>query len=93
MLVDRESAIQAGSDMLDIFPIDEDHSDMVKFAQDGADYRVIVGKLRDLIESTIDTVLTSTEENSTSDDVTSYSNAWKLRNALLDLFEFEQTEV
>jgi hypothetical protein len=34
--------------MQDIFPIDSDHSNMVKFAQNSVDYRVIAGKLCDL---------------------------------------------
>ena len=50
LLVDRNSAIQADSDPGNCFPINEDHSDMVKFADDSSEYRVVIGFLNTLIQ-------------------------------------------
>src|SRR2546423_13073826 len=50
LLVDRNSAIQADSDPGNCFPINEDHSDMVKFADDSSEYRVVIGFLNILIQ-------------------------------------------
>jgi hypothetical protein len=50
VLVDRESAIQAGSRVpLDIFPIDRDHSSMVKFSQDDQNYSMVLAYFRQII--------------------------------------------
>ena len=46
MLVTRSSAIQRGTRPLDIIPIDEDHSDIVKFSEQDPDYYAIHSLLR-----------------------------------------------
>ena len=51
ILVKPESAIQRGSQTGDILPVDKDHSDMVKFAQDDTNYRGVLIYLHDLCES------------------------------------------
>ncbi|KAH8745420.1 hypothetical protein F5882DRAFT_262810, partial [Hyaloscypha sp. PMI_1271] len=48
ILVDRESAIQDGSRPSDAFPINQDHSGMVKFAEDDPSYRIVVGYMLDI---------------------------------------------
>ncbi|KAI9736325.1 MAG: hypothetical protein M1834_001211 [Cirrosporium novae-zelandiae] len=45
VLVNRESAIQQQSNQQDHFPINENHSDMVKFAEDDANYKAIMSYL------------------------------------------------
>ncbi|KAM0797668.1 hypothetical protein BDR22DRAFT_862434 [Usnea florida] len=51
ILVKPESAIQRGSLTSDILPVDQDHSDIVKFAQDDTNYRGVLIYLHDLCES------------------------------------------
>ena len=51
ILVKPESAIQRGSLTSDILPVDQDHSDIVKFAQDDTNYRGVLIYLHDLCEN------------------------------------------
>jgi hypothetical protein len=51
ILVDRDSAIQTGSqEPQDVFPINEDHSNMVKFSDGDGTYLTILNYLEDLLE-------------------------------------------
>lgn len=52
ILVSRESAVQAGSDNLDVFPINRDHSNIVKFSPDDSNYGVVLACLRRIMAST-----------------------------------------
>jgi hypothetical protein len=45
--VDQKSATQKGSAMSDVLPINEDHSNLVKFSEASADYAIIAQKLRE----------------------------------------------
>jgi hypothetical protein len=45
VLVSTESAIHRASKPVDIFPINQDHSNMVKFNEDDADYQVIAANI------------------------------------------------
>jgi hypothetical protein len=49
LLVDQESAVQSDSDPQDCFPINEDHSDMVKFSDDSPEYRIVVRYLNTIL--------------------------------------------
>ena len=46
----RTSAVQRGTEPLDIIPIDEDHSNIVKFTEHDAAYEIIHARLRELLE-------------------------------------------
>lgn len=48
ILVDRESANQQESTVSDVIPINHNHSNLVKFAEDSVDYAVIARKLREV---------------------------------------------
>ena len=48
VLVTRLSAIQRGTEPLDIFPINEDHSDIVKFSEQDASYEVVHFRIREM---------------------------------------------
>jgi hypothetical protein len=48
--VSRTSAVQRGTEPLDIIPIDEDHSNIVKFTEHDAAYEIIHARLRGLLE-------------------------------------------
>ena len=53
VLVQRESAIQRGSrDPQDVFHIDKDHSNMVKFEQDDINYFVVRNFIQDVLHMT-----------------------------------------
>lgn len=90
ILVDQESAIQVGSDAADVFPIDEDHSNMVKFAQHSADYGVIAGRLRNLSESTIGVFVAETTENLISENTRRRSSKWKNQTTSPEFFGSDQ---
>jgi hypothetical protein len=49
LLVDQQSAVQPDSSPSDCFPIDEDHSDMVKFSDDSPEYRVVIGFMKSIL--------------------------------------------
>jgi hypothetical protein len=49
--VEKASAIHRGSRAFDIFPINADHSNMVKFGEDSPDYRAIAASLQEIQES------------------------------------------
>jgi hypothetical protein len=51
LLVDQESAVQIDSDPQDCFPINEDHSDMVKFSDDSPEYRIVVRYLNTILHN------------------------------------------
>ena len=44
----RLSAIQRGTEPLDIFPINEDHSDIVKFSEQDAAYEIVHFRIREM---------------------------------------------
>jgi hypothetical protein len=46
--VTRLSAIQRGTKPLDILPIDEDHSDIVKFSEQDAAYEIVHFRIREM---------------------------------------------
>jgi hypothetical protein len=48
ILVTRLSATQRGTKPLDIFPIDEDHSDIVKFSEQDAAYEIVHFRIREM---------------------------------------------
>ena len=63
ILVDRNSAIQAGSqEPQDVFPINEDHSNMVKLSDGDGTYLTILSYLEDLLESSAVQNLSSTAD-------------------------------
>jgi len=45
--VDQKSATQKVSAMSDVLPINEDHSNLIKFSEASADYAIIAQKLRE----------------------------------------------
>ena len=49
LLVDQQSAVQTDSSPPDCFPIDEDHSDMVKFSDNSPEYRVVIGFMKSIL--------------------------------------------
>jgi hypothetical protein len=49
ILVDRVSAVQRGSKKSDILPINQSHSDMVKFKEGSAEYNIVVRYIYELI--------------------------------------------
>jgi hypothetical protein len=49
VLVDQQSAVQTDSSPSDCFPIDEDHSDMVKFSDGSPEYRVVIGFMKSIL--------------------------------------------
>jgi hypothetical protein len=51
LLVDKQSAVQADSNPQDCFPINEDHSDMVKFSDDSPEYHIVIRFLHSLLPS------------------------------------------
>ena len=53
LLVDKQSAIQADSNPQDCFPIDEDHSGMVKFSDGSPEYHTVIGFMHSLLPSVL----------------------------------------
>ncbi|KAB8360563.1 hypothetical protein FH972_024303 [Carpinus fangiana] len=51
VLVDRESARHSNSQQHDVFAINEDHSNMVKFSRDDENYRLIASCIYDLVNT------------------------------------------
>lgn len=51
LLVDKQSAVQVDSNPQDCFPINEDHSDMVKFSDDSPEYHIVIRFLHSLLPS------------------------------------------
>jgi len=51
ILVEKESAVQCGSDKSDILPINCSHSEMVKFREGSKDYNVVAGYIHELTKS------------------------------------------
>jgi len=51
LLVDQRSAIQAEAEPRNCFPINEDHSNLVKFSDDSPKYRIVVGFLDTLMQT------------------------------------------
>jgi hypothetical protein len=49
--VDKQSAIQPDPNSRDCFPINEDHSDMVKFSDGSPEYHVVIGFMHSLLPS------------------------------------------
>ena len=49
LLVDKQSAVQDDSNPHDCFPINEDHSDMVKFSDDSPEYHIVIRFLHSLL--------------------------------------------
>jgi hypothetical protein len=49
LLVDQQSAVLIESDPQHCFPINENHSDMVKFSDDSREYRIVVERLHTLL--------------------------------------------
>lgn len=75
MLVTRSSAIQRGTRPLDIIPIDEDHSDIVKFSEHDPAYYIIHSLLRGvktvqskILDSVTETPRTSSHYQERSED-------------------------
>ena len=48
VLVSRQSAIQIESRPDDVFPINQNHSDMVKFSPNDANYKMVLDYLRQI---------------------------------------------
>src|SRR3982074_611715 len=51
LLVDQQSAVLTESDPQHCFPINENHSDMVKFSDDSGEYRIVVDRLHTLLQT------------------------------------------
>jgi hypothetical protein len=51
LLVDQQSAVHMESDPQHCFPINENHSDMVKFSDDSRDYWIVVERLHTLLQT------------------------------------------
>jgi hypothetical protein len=76
VLVDRVSAVQQGSQKSDILPINQSHSNMVKFNEGSIEYNVVVRsiyeltrKISDQLEDTkSDIATTSTELRFAADE-------------------------
>jgi hypothetical protein len=69
LLVDQESAVQSDSDPQDCFPINEDHSDMVKFSDDSPEYRIVVRYLNTILHTVpSDSPMESEQFNQANDE-------------------------
>ena len=82
ILVKPESAIQRGSQTGDILPVDKDHSDMVKFAQDDTNYRGVLIYLYDLCESPDGPKLNEAQAQSSSSSwMSMFSNLFRKKQS------------
>ena len=88
LLVDKQSATQADPDPRNCFPINEDHSDMVKFADDSPEYRIMIGFLNALIQVTPPdaTALLGSENFRSSNNHASVALSRPRRSKVLKIF-------
>ena len=90
ILVDRESAIQQQLTVSDVIPINHDHSNLVRFAEDSADYAVIAQKLREVTgDVTLDSPQTAPTTTIGNNERSAFE-PWKLLTSFSRSFPWKQ---
>jgi hypothetical protein len=79
--VSRMSAVQRGTAPLDIIPLNEDHSNIVKFTEQNVAYETVYTRLREVLEPSMNASVhssSSTFEPSLNDGLETVSRDSKL---------------